>query len=111
MLKGKPANQGHDEAKYLYRLARYVTALVGVGLEAVRTSTFNDYATLTASASTFDQHVNPVLGKARAVLRDEWRARAGGSASVRSEYNLARDEPTWMRLRDTLREGVLQMIL
>jgi hypothetical protein len=107
MLKASPQTKDTDEAKYLYRLARYVTALVGVGLEAVRTSTFNDYATLTASASTFDQHVNPVLGKARAVLRDEWRARAGGSASVRSEYNLARDEPTWMRLRDTLREGVL----
>jgi hypothetical protein len=107
MLKASPQTKDTDEAKYLYRLARYVTALVGVGLEAVRTSTFIDYATLTASASTFDQHVNPVLGKARAVLRDEWRARAGGSASVRSEYNLARDEPTWIRLRDTLREGVL----
>ncbi len=33
-----------DEARYLRRLSRYVTALVGVGLEALRPRTFRDYA-------------------------------------------------------------------
>ncbi len=106
-LKESAHTKDTDEGTYLYRLARYVTALVGVGLEAVRASTFSDYATLTASAATFDQHVNPVLGTARAVLRHEWTTRTSGPAGVQPEYELARDEPTWMRLRDTLREEVL----
>jgi AIPR protein len=101
------ATKDTDEARYLRRLARYVTALVGVGLEAVRPWTFHDYATLTASAATFDQHVNPMVEKARAVLRHEFTARTIGPAGGQPEYQLARDEPTWARLRDTLRQQVL----
>ena len=101
------ATQDTDEARYLRRLARYVTALVGVGLEAVRPWTFHDYATLTSSAATFDQHVNPMLGKARAVLRHEFTTRTIGPPGSQPEYRLARDEPTWTRLRDTLRQQVL----
>jgi hypothetical protein len=76
-------------------------------LEAVRPWTFHDYATLTASAATFDQHVNPMVERARAVLRDEFTARTIGPAGGQPEYQLARDEPTWARLRDTLRQQVL----
>jgi hypothetical protein len=102
-----PATKDTDEARYLRRLARYVTALVGVGLEAVRPWTFHDYATLTASAATFDQLVNPMLEKARAVLRHEFTTRTIGPPGSQPEYRLARDEPTWTRLRDTLRQQVL----
>ena len=106
-LTAGPATQDTDEARYLHRLARYVTALAGFGLEAVRPWTFHDYATLTASAATFDQHVNPMLEKARAVLRHEFTARIVGPAGDQPEYEFARDEPTWTRLRDMLRQRVL----
>ena len=106
-LTANPATQDTDEAKYLHRLARYVTALVGVGLEAVRASTFRDYAGLTAEARTFDWHVNPVLETARAVLRHEWKTRTAGPEGARPDYRLPRDQQTWLRLRDTMREQVL----
>lgn len=106
-LKTSPSTKDTAEAKYLYRLARYMTALVGVGLETARTSTFNDYATLTASIPTFDQYVMPVVGKARALLRHEWQSRTSGKVGVQPEYNLARDELTWTKLRNILREEVL----
>ena len=64
-LTAGPPTQDADEARYLHRLARYVTALVGVGLEALRPRTFHDYATLTASTATFDQQVNPMIETAR----------------------------------------------
>jgi len=102
-----PATRDTDEARYLQPLARYVTALVGVGLEAVRPRTFHDYATLTASAATFDQHVDPMLETARAILRHEFTTRTIGPPDSRPEYRLARDEPTWTKLRDALREQVL----
>jgi hypothetical protein len=106
-IAASPATKDADEARYLNRLARYVTALVGVGLQTVRPWTFHDYATLTASAATFDQHVDPMVQKARAVLRDEFAGRTFGPADSQPEYRLARDEPTWTRLRDTLRQQVL----
>jgi|GEM_PF-1056684 len=106
-IAASPATKDADEARYLNRLARYVTALVGVGLQTVRPWTFHDYATLTASAATFDQHVDPMVQKARAVLRDEFAGRTFGPAGSQPEYRLARDEPTWTRLRDTLRQQVL----
>jgi hypothetical protein len=107
VLKANPQTKDGAEAKYLYRLARYVSALVAVGLEAIRESTFNDYATLTASTPTFEQYAYPVLAKARSVLLHEWKARTSGAVGVQPEYNLARDEATWLRLRETLREEVL----
>ena len=105
-LTASPATKDTDEARYLHRLARYVTALVGVGLGAVRARTFHDYATLTASSATFDQHVNPVLEQARALLRHEFTTWTIGPAGAQPEYQLARDEPTWTRLRDALRRQV-----
>ena len=104
-LKQDDKTKDIDEAKYLYRLARYVTALVGVGLEAVRTTTFKDYATLTASTPTFSEYVDPIIGKARVALRHEYKNRK--AKSVQPEYNLARDEEAWLRLKDSVREEVL----
>lgn len=79
--------------------------MVGAGLESVRPTTFKDYATLTASTATFSQHVDPIITKARQALRHEYKTRKG--KSVQPEYNLARDEEVWGRLRDTVREEVL----
>jgi hypothetical protein len=76
-------------------------------LEAVQTSTFHDYANLTVSSSMFLEHVNPMIEKARAVLRHEWENRTIDPAPGQPEYWLARDERVWMRLRDTLRERAL----
>ncbi len=104
-LKQDEKTKDLDEAKYLYRLARYVTALVGVGLESIKSSTFKDYATLTASSATFSQHVDPVIAKARQTLRHEYNARK--AKSVQPEYNLARDEDAWLTLKETVREDVL----
>jgi hypothetical protein len=104
-LKQDEKTKDLDEAKYLYRLARYVTALVGVGLESIKSATFKDYATLTASSPTFAQYVDPIIAKARQALRHEYKARK--AKSVQPEYNLARDEEAWQRLKDTVREDVL----
>ncbi|MEE2852517.1 MAG: AIPR family protein [Actinomycetota bacterium] len=104
-LKQEEKTKDLDEAKYLYRLARYVTALVGAGLESIKSSTFKDYATLTASAATFSQNVDPVIAKARQTLRIEYKNRKG--KSVQPEYNLARDDEAWLRLRDAVQEEVL----
>lgn len=104
-LKADDTTKDTDEAKYLYRLSRYVTALVAVGLEARREKSFKDYATLTASTPTFNEFVDPIITKARGVLRYEYRMRK--ATSVQPEYNLARDEEAWLRLRDALKEEVL----
>lgn len=104
-LKQDEKTKDFDEAKYLYRLARYVTALVGAGLESIKPTSFKDYATLTASTATFSQHVDPIITKARQALRHEYKTRKG--KSVQPEYNLARDEEAWGRLRDAVREEVL----
>lgn len=108
-LRSGRATKDIDEAKYLYRLARYVTGLAGAGLEAIREEAFHDYATLTASSATFNEHVAPIIDEARAVLRHEWKRRKG--SAVQPEYNLARDEETWVRLKDSLREDVLARLV
>ncbi|WP_326760313.1 AIPR family protein [Streptomyces phaeochromogenes] len=106
-LRGKEATRNLAEAKYLYRLARYVTGMVAVGLEAVRSDSFNDYQTLIASSPTFDKYVDPIIREARGVLRHEWRRIQENRAGVQVEYNLARDDKLWVRLSDTLKESVL----
>jgi hypothetical protein len=88
-------------------LARYVTALVGVGLEVTRLDTFNDYRTLIASSATFDKHVNPLLKEARAILRREWQALVASKGAVQPEYNLARDERAWVLMSESMRESAL----
>lgn len=104
-LKGDEKTKDTDEAKYLYRLARYMTALVAIGLETIREQSFNDYRTLTASSPTFASYVDPIITSARNALRHEYKARKADS--VQPEYNLARDEETWLRLRESVKEEVL----
>ncbi|WP_409429109.1 AIPR family protein [Mycobacterium sp. SMC-11] len=109
ILKQDEKGKDTDEAKYLYRLARYVTALVGAALEKVRGDSFEDYVTLTASKATFAKHVDPIINKARSVLRIEYKNRKG--KSVQPEYNLARDEEAWVKLRDTVIEEVVSDVV
>ncbi|WP_225626407.1 AIPR family protein [Streptomyces werraensis] len=106
-LKTDPKTKDKPEAKYLYRLARYVTGLVGAGLEAVREDTFNDYSTLIASAATFEKYVDPIVKEARSILRLEWRNLQDKKLGVQPEYNLARDEKIWVRLSDSVQESVV----
>ena len=110
-LKSSEKTKNSDEAKYLYRLARYVTALVGVALETTKDDTFNDYQTLIASQATFDKHVEPLLKLARGTLRREYKAFLDEKPGVQPEYNLARDEARWVRVSDSLREEVLSDLL
>lgn len=108
-LRSNEKTKATIEAKYLYRLARYVTALVGVGLETVRNDSFQDYATLIASTLTFNRYVDPILKEARSVLRREWMAMLENRerSGVQPEYNLARDDKLWARLSESLRQSVL----
>ncbi|HEU5157027.1 MAG TPA: AIPR family protein [Streptosporangiaceae bacterium] len=96
-----------SETKYLFRLARYVTGLVGVGLETIREDSFVNYETLIATSATFNKCVDPILLHARRVLRDEWRRMKEAGSGVQPEYNLARDDKIWTRLSNALRDEIL----
>ena len=106
-LKSNSKTKDFPEAKYLYRLARYVTGLVAVGLEAIREDTFNDYSTLIASSATFSRYADPIIKEARSALKHEWRTLLEGKTGVQPEYNLARDERIWNRLSASVRESAL----
>ena len=108
-LKEKKAET--PETLYLKRLARYVTALVGVGLrqhlateEANRG--FHTYAELLQSEAKFNQVVRPLITTARGDLLTAFNARKAERSEVQPEYNLARDEQAWTQLADTMRQKV-----
>jgi hypothetical protein len=104
-LKADSSTKDSDEAKYMTRLSRYIMALVGVGLEAIRDETFHDYKTLIASKATFNKHVLPILRQARTSLRSEYKRRKDERPEQQPEYNLARDPKVWTRLSDEVREA------
>lgn len=103
-LKGNEKTKYGDEAKYLARMARYVMSLVFVGLEAIKSDSFHDYQTLTASKATFKKHVDPILTGARDVLRNEYKRRKEERPGQQPEYNLARDAILWLRISDEVAE-------
>lgn len=93
------------EARYLYRLARYVAALVGVGLREIMPSKLSDYRTLMASEANFDRYSGPILLRARDLVQGQMQARQQ-AAQLRAEYNFARDAETWTVLKNTIRDEV-----
>jgi hypothetical protein len=99
------------ETLYLKRLARYVTALVSVGVrEHLATDQkhrpFQTYAELVQSEAKFRQVIRPLIMAARSDLLTAFNARKNERAEVQPEYNLARDETTWTQLADTMRQKV-----
>jgi hypothetical protein len=93
------------ETKYLYRLSRYVTGLVAVGLRAIMPDKVADYRTLMASTATFSRYVDPLINKARDLVESEMTQLS--QKSVQPEYNFARDERTWMRLETLMHSAAL----
>lgn len=105
--------QGKDvdfpEARYLYRLSRYVTALVAVGLKAIIPSKINDFATLMASKATFDRYVDPLMTRARDLVENEMVERLQ-RGDVQPEYNFARDDKAWTKLETRMESAALTKI-
>jgi hypothetical protein len=105
--------QGKDidlpEARYLYRLGRYVTALVAVGLHAIIPSKIDDFATLMASQATFDRYVDPLTTRARDLVENEMVERLQGG-DVQPEYNFARDLKAWTKLETRMESAALTKV-
>jgi hypothetical protein len=97
------------EARYLYRLARYVAALVGVGLRAIIPSKLTDFSVLMASQASFDKYTIPLIERARDLVNDEMVERLQGS-QLQSAYNFARDEKAWGRLETRMESAALTRI-
>ena len=108
-LRKQSPEKNLEEARYLYRLARYVTALVGFGLRAITPSKLTDFAVLMASQASFDKYTMPLIERARDLVNDEMVDRLQGS-ELRSEYNFARDDKTWQRLETRMESAALTRI-
>ena len=113
----KKANQARPEgtpksaeATYLYRLARYVLALVAVGLKERRALWPDDPSladeNLLARKDAFEEVVAPLIAKSRELLLGEFTSRRTLKHEVQPEYNLARDEDTWQKLKSLMQELV-----
>ncbi|MGP4101814.1 AIPR family protein [Nonomuraea sp. KM90] len=108
-LRTDERTKASDEARYLYRLARYVTGLTAEGLREVKDGGFETYRDLISSSANFDKWVEPIIGAARRILRYEWKQLVAARGGVQIEYNLARDEKMWGRLSASVREEVLHL--
>ena len=97
------------EARYLFRLSRYIMALVAVGLQETKKETFTDYATLMATDKTFAKFVNPMLKIARDNVRREMLSLS--EKYVQPEYNFARDDLAWERMKTLMISSVLEATL
>lgn len=109
LRKNAPEKQ-IPEARYLFRLSRYVTALVGVGLRAIIPAELTDYSVLKASQASFDRFVDPLVSRARDLVEDEMVERSAKGAEQRTEYNFARDEKAWGRLSTRIESAALTKI-
>jgi hypothetical protein len=99
------------ETLYLKRLARYVTALAAVGLRAhlgkdEKSRPFENFQDLLDSKEKFTEVINPLITAARSDLLTAFNQRKKEKAEVQPEYNLARDESTWLQLSDTIQQKV-----
>jgi hypothetical protein len=103
--RDKVEEDRRSEGKFLSRLARYVVALVGVGLRSVQGKTFHSYTEILANAPRFNEVVEPHLTIARRLLREEWRRRAN-EGHVQTEYSLAGSSSTWTELSNAMKEEV-----
>ena len=95
-IKKDPKGKDTAEAKYLYRLARYVAALVNVGLREVRDETFLSYETLISTTPMFRTYTGPVVARARDLVADRIEDFRG--EKVQPEYALARKQDAWDRV-------------
>jgi hypothetical protein len=92
------------EAKYLDRLARYVAALVGVGLDALIPDELSGYATLMSSEREFKKYVDPLVDWVRERLHVTIAQRY--ESSQQPEYNFARSSTDWTLLEDAIVEAI-----
>ncbi len=97
------------EAKYLYRLSRYVGALVAVGLRVVIPAQLTDFASLMASKKNFEKFTNPLIEHARSLVENEMLDLVETGA-VQPEYNFARDEKLWRKLEKRMESAALTKI-
>lgn len=97
------------EAKYLFRLSRYVAALVAVGLRAIIPTQLPDFRSLMASQKSFDRYVTPLIEQARVLVENEM-LQLEESGAVQPEYNFARDESAWRRLEKLIESAALTKI-
>lgn len=104
-LKANEKTKTTAEAKYLYRSARYVAALVAVGLREAQADGFKDYVTLAGSKPNFEKYIAPLLTKARDLVDSAIGPRY--EASQQPEYNFLRDDAEWARLERAMSEAVL----
>ena len=97
------ARQSYGEANYLYRLSRYLMALVAVGLRIHQGQIFADYRELLSSTKRFEEVTKGLLHDARQLVRIEMGNRTAGKPEAQPDYNLARDANAWERLSEQMR--------
>lgn len=97
-----PPEKRAIELLYLKRLARYVGALVGVGLRTRKDDAFHSYVELLSTKAKFEEVVAPLEKAARTLVLDEFTARQQKKDEVRTEYNFARSQDVWESVRDKL---------
>jgi hypothetical protein len=93
-----------NEAKYLFRSARYMAALVAVGLEVIVEETFKDYETLSNSRAQFERYVDPLLLRARDLFESAIAPRY--ATAQQPEYNFLRDASEWSTIRTRMEDAV-----
>ena len=90
----------YGEPNYLYRLSRYLVGLVAVGLRLSREhDRFENFKELLSAKSHFEKLTSSAIEDARRVVRFEINNRIESRAESQPDYNLARDERTWEKLR------------
>jgi hypothetical protein len=94
------------ELLYLKRLARYVGALVGAGLRAVQGDKFFTYGELLTSKEKFNDVVGPLERVARILVLDEFTERLSRKEEVQTEYNFARNQEIWEKLKSKIEARV-----
>ena len=104
-FKKDPRRKDDPETRYLFRLSRYVLALVAVGLREQRGSAFHDYSSIASSEAAFNAVVNPLVKIALRLVKAEMLSL--GQKYVQPEYNFARDDGAWDRMRTLMIGEVL----
>jgi hypothetical protein len=110
MKKKEKAGVKAAEGAYLFRLARYVLALVAVGLAEQREQDPENgdygYENLLGRTDVFSSVVEPLVKEARRILLTEYTSRRKVKHEVQPEYNLARDDDTWNSLKSQMQEVI-----
>lgn len=97
------SRHSYGEANYLYRLSRYLMALVAVGLRIHQSREFEDYRELLSSTKRFADVTDGLIEDARRLVRIEMSNRTAGKPEAQPDYNLARDANAWARLSEQMR--------